>query len=469
MRVPFFGVGMASKTPNVSAQKRVNAYLEFRPEDDKTRIVACGMHGLDVWSDTGLAAPARGGLEVGDYLYVVFGDSLRRFYYGDMVMSSSLGSLNTSSGKVGMSHNGLQVTIVDGTYGYTYTIATGSFAQISDAQFPGGDTTWFLDGRTFVNDPNTGAFYGSSTYDSTAWSATDFATAESSPDPLVAGCEDRGGHVLLGESNTEFWQNIGGSGFPYAITGGANAEYGLAARWSLAPWENGKIALVRNKLAGLQVAALVGYTWARVSDDDLEKEINGYEVTSDAAGFSYRFGGHPFYQLNFPTADRSWLYDGATGQWTIRRSWGLNRHCVELAFPLKGKTVMADYRDGTLYEPNLETYTENGEILEFELVSRHQTNMADYEDTPINELILDFERGVGISTGQGSDPMVMLTISKDGGHVWGNEIWLPLGAIGQYRWRAIARRLGIANNGDWTFKLRITDPVKRVLLGASIK
>lgn len=469
MRVLLFGVGLASKTPNVSAQKRVNCHLEFRPEDDKTRIVAGGMHGLDVWSATGLAAPARGGLEFGDYLYVVFGDSLRRFYYGDGVMSSSLGSLNTSSGKVGMSHNGTQITIVDGTYGYTYTPSTGTFAQITDPHFPGGDTTWFLDGRTFVNDPNTGAFYGSSAYDSTAWSATDFATAESSPDNLVAGCEDRGGHVLLGESNTEFWQNIGGSGFPYAITGGANAEYGLGARWSLAPWENGRIALVRNKLGQLQVAALVGFAWNVVSDNDLDKEINGYTVTSDAVGFSYRIGGHPFYQLNFPTAERSWLFDGSTGQWSIRRSWGMNRHRVEMGFSLKGMTIMSHFANGTLYVPNLETYAEAGEILEYEIVSRHQFSGTDYENLPISELVLDFERGVGLQTGQGSDPKVMLTISKDGGHTWGNEIQLTLGAVGKYLARCVARRLGTARNGDWTFKLRITDPVKRVLLGASIQ
>jgi hypothetical protein len=41
-----------------------------------------------------------------------------------------------------------------------------------------------------------------------------------------------------------------------------------------------------------------------------------------------------------------------------------------------------------------------------------------------------------------------------------------MGALGEYKQRAIWRRLG--QSRDWVFKFRVTDPVKRVILGASI-
>ena len=41
---------------------------------------------------------------------------------------------------------------------------------------------------------------------------------------------------------------------------------------------------------------------------------------------------------------------------------------------------------------------------------------------------LDLERGQGLATGQGSDPLVMLRISRDGGQTWGEEILMAAGS-----------------------------------------
>ena len=75
------------------------------------------------------------------------------------------------------------------------------------------------------------------------------------------------------------------------------------------------------------------------------------------------------------------------------------------------------------------------------------------------------ESGVGLPTGQGSNPVVDLQISKDGGNTFYSVGFASIGAIGQYTQRVIWRGLGAAR--DWVLKLRITDPVKRVITGAS--
>jgi hypothetical protein len=74
------------------------------------------------------------------------------------------------------------------------------------------------------------------------------------------------------------------------------------------------------------------------------------------------------------------------------------------------------------------------------------------------------EAGTGLIDGQGEDPQLMMQVSKDGGHVFGNERWVSIGKQGRYRARAKFNRLG--RSRDWVFKFRVTDPVKTVFVGA---
>ena len=100
----------------------------------------------------------------------------------------------------------------------------------------------------------------------------------------------------------------------------------------------------------------------------------------------------------------------------------------------------------------------------FELISRHM--IAEYDRLTVDRVFVDFEAGVGLATGQGSNPQAMLQVSRDGGHSWGNEVWTTIGAIGEYKTRAEWRRLGTAK--DFVFKVRVTDPVKRIIAGAAM-
>jgi hypothetical protein len=76
------------------------------------------------------------------------------------------------------------------------------------------------------------------------------------------------------------------------------------------------------------------------------------------------------------------------------------------------------------------------------------------------------ERGVGLTTGQGSDPQAMLQWSDDGGYTWSNEHWVDVGAKGQYSTRVKWNALG--SSRDRVFRFVISDPVKCVLIGATV-
>jgi hypothetical protein len=61
--------------------------------------------------------------------------------------------------------------------------------------------------------------------------------------------------------------------------------------------------------------------------------------------------------------------------------------------------------------------------------------------------------------GQGSDPIIEMRYSRDAGQTWSN--WYPgfLGKIGEYRARAIWRRLGLFDFPGAMFDFDCTDPV----------
>lgn len=77
---------------------------------------------------------------------------------------------------------------------------------------------------------------------------------------------------------------------------------------------------------------------------------------------------------------------------------------------------------------------------------------------------LDLETGLGLGSGQGADPMVMLRWSDDGGHTWSHEHWVNAGRQGQYTRRAIWRRLG--RSRDRVYEVVMSDPIPWRLLAA---
>lgn len=457
--ISIFGLGVSSKSPNVTAQQRVNFYLEIAQDGDKNTVTAYGTPGLLLLSS--IAEPSRGVYSLGEYVYTVNGSTL--YQVDSAGTAAAKGTLVTASGRVDMADNGTQLMIVDGDYGYIYTFATGAFARITDADFPGANHVTYNDGYFIVTKPDSGQFWISGSYDGITWDGLDFATAESNPDDLSRAIADHGELILLGDISSEVWVNTGSSDFPYSRISGSAIEWGLAARWSVAKFDNSLIWLAKNRMGEVQVVRLNGYTPQRVSTTDIETLINAYSTVSDATGFSYLHKGHPFYQLNFPTAGRSWLYDGLSNCWSELKS-GTGRHRAAIGTNYRLKTVVADYENGNLYTIDGDSYTDNGEEIVGELTTKHV--FAGMERYTISQLQVDLESGVGLASGQGSEPRIMLQISKDGGHTWGAERWVSMGRIGEYTKRAIWNRLGQAR--DWTFRLRVSDPVKRVVLGAYV-
>ncbi|MBI2725399.1 MAG: hypothetical protein HYX42_04030 [Polaromonas sp.] len=455
--IALFGIGNQGKSPNVDAQQRKNLYVEVQQDAEKHVLTMYPTPGLVSFVNFG-ASPIRGLYEKGDVLYVAHKSTLYKVANNGEI--TVLGSLLTTAGRVGFSDNGTQIILVDGANGYIYNTVTLVFVRITDVDFPGADTVTFLNGRFIVNKPGTGQFFISASYDGLNWDALDFATAESDPDNLVRVISEQGQLVLYGEKTTEFWGDSGAQDFPYAKIGGSAIEWGLAARWSLTKFMDSLIFLRKNRLGQVQVCVQNGSNCQAVSTPEMDYNFSQYAAFSDVTGFAYMLSGHPFYQINFPTANVSWLYDGQSKSWSKIESGG-GRHRSEIQSQLLGKSYASDYENGKLYRIAEGVYTDDGATIVREFTSRHVAN-GDY--THLSQLWLEMEAGVGLQTGQGNDPQLMMQVSRDGGHEWGAEVWRSFGPVGQYKARAVFNRIGRFRDG--LFKFRVTDPVKTVFVAA---
>jgi len=459
---PLFGVGLRSRSPVATAQRRVNVYYDVQKEEDKSRIAVCGRPGLTQFANLG-ASPARCLHAIGDYMVAAVGSTVYRINAAG-VATAATGALLTSSGRCYAADDGTQVVIVDGTNGYVYNPTANTVTQITDADFPSVATyvTWLA--GYFVVTSSDGSYYISALDNPTAWDALDFDTAEASPDGLVAVLADHGELLLVGEKTLEFRANTGAADFPFTPVSGAAREYGLAARASLCKFGDSVVFLARNRQGQVQVVRMVGYNPQSISDSDLDEIVNGYATVLDATGLSYQLGGHAFYQLNFTTANASWLYDAQSGVWSELTS-GDDRHLGEIGVVYQEKPYCSSYTDGKIYEIDPDVYSDAGAAIKRKIVGRHLN--AQFEPMTVSELYIDAETGIGLTSGQGSDPQIMLRVSKDNGRTWGSELWRDMGAIGEYTKRVVWRRLGYGY--DFLFELSYSEPTKFILTAAAIK
>jgi hypothetical protein len=459
--VPLFGLGTTGKSLPVNAQKRTNLYVEIQQDPEANGLVMYPTPGLTRFVNLG-ANPSRGAYERSNLMYQVAGSALYEITANGT--STIRGTLDTAGGRVDMADNGTQLLIVDGSFGYIYNFSTFAFTKITAPGFQASDTCAFLNGYFIVQRAGTGQFAVSDLYDGLAWDALAFATSESDPDNLVRVFVDAGTVILFGDKTTEFWSDSGALDFPFSRVGLSGIEWGLASRWSVTKFDNSLMFLRKNRLGGaVQVCRLAGNSTQVVSTPELDYVFSNYTNTANATAFSYMQSGHHMYCINFPSANESWEYDGLTQEWH-KRSTNDGRYAGEIQVNYLNKAYVSDYENGKIYLIDQNVFTDDGQTIVREFVSRHNKN-GDF--VRISQLWLEMESGIGLTSGQGSDPQLMMQISRDGGKTWGNEIWRSFGKIGANRVRALFNSLG--RSRDWLFRFRVTDPVKTVFIAAWAK
>lgn len=460
--IPLFGSGVAGQSFVVTRQRRLNCYYENRQDGDKAKVVIYGTPGLVplFMANTPLFQPLRGFLGTQSALYLVADNQFQSVTSSGAVLASA--TLGTATGLASMTYSPTQVVIVDGVAGYLYTPATTTFATIG-ASFPNGaKTCTFVAGFFVAEQPGSQIFWVSNVNDGSMWNALAFASAAQYSDNILAVDNLWGNLIVFSEQHTEFWQNAGLQPEPFVPILSATSEYGLAAIFSRAHVDQTIIFLAQTREGQVQFVQIQGYNSVVVSNPDIEFIVNSFSVVSDAVALSYERGKHKFYQVSFPTANRSLLYDTSTGLWSEVQSGASVlpiRHFGNLSAYFAGRTLVSDFATNQIYTLSDSAYTDNGHVIPREVITRHI--LSNFNRIRISQVYLDMETGVGNQSDPGSNPQIVLQYSKDNGRTWNPERWASSGLIGQYMTRVIWRRFG--STRDATFRIRMTDPVKFVI------
>jgi hypothetical protein len=416
-------------------------------------------------------------LSGGQYLIAVAGESVYRITTN--FIATKIGTLNTSTGRVSITdnvttNNGLTAYIVDGGDRYTWIASSNTFAVLpsTDGLWQGADCTDTVDSYIIYNEPGTQNW--AATNLGLAVSTTgNYGSKDGSPDNLVALIVDHRQVYLLGENTTEVWVDVGNtiSGlttFPFQRISGTSLQHGIAAKFSLARFGESFVFVTKDTRGQAIIGSMNGYSIVRISTHAVEQTLVNVDV-SDAVAYTYQIEGHEMYVVTFPTVDLTWVYDLSTQQWHKWLSWdgviGYYRHRSNCAAFFAGKNVVGDFENGKIYSLNNDVYTDNGATIRRLRRAVHLT--ADLQRQFFDEFQIQFQPGVGLTTGQGDDPQAMLRWSNDGGSTWSNEHWITIGKIGQYQNRAIWRRLGWSR--DRVFEVVVSDPVKAVIVSANLK
>lgn len=382
-----------------------------------------------------------------------------------------VGGIDNDGTPVVMSDDGQRVVLVTGRNGYTLDLATFAMAQITDEAFYGADFVDYAKTVFVFNRPGTSQFYISlAGAEGVQFDATDFASATSNAEPLVRHIFNHEELVLFKRTRAEIWRAVAGGDFLFARDTNATIEKGCEAAHSVVALDNSIYWLGGDGNGAGIVWRLNGYTPERVSHGGLEFAIQNYARTDDAQAWSYQQEGHTFYVLTFPTARATWCYDVATQLWHERaylapKTGRFDRHRAACHMHFAGTHVVGDWEDGRLYALDLNCYTDDGDPLVSLRAAPHIAGVS-YNEIRYNRIRIDLEAGVGLVSGQGSDPLLMLRWSDNGGRTWGAQQTLSMGRLGEYNRRAEADRLGMSR--DRVFEISISDPVKRVILGASV-
>ena len=448
MNAPFATMSAAGRDRSLTAERLVNLYAETAPAGSGTPVVLRSAPGLAHFATVG-QGPIRGMATLGEVLYAVSGDTLYRVDGNGA--GTALGPI-PGTGKVAMADNGLQLVVLDGLGGGHVWDGTG-LAPIADPDFRPAASCAFLNQYIVFGEAGTGRFFVSALLDAKAYNALDFATAEARPDAIVEVYAHRNLLWLFGERSTEVWWNSGASTFPFERVSAGVLGIGAVA---------GSVAAVDASLYWLGDDGVVyradGFQPVRVSTHAIEATIRG---RTGVRAWACKDEGHAFYVLG--SDQGAAVYDAATGLWHERESFTIGRWRADSHARAYGQNLVGDFRLGRIYSMSLDHHTDGGNALRRRAISAPVAAAEGHVFLPALEL--RFEFGAGLTDGHGADPQVVLDWSDDGGRNWSAERWAALGRIGEYRRRAVWRRLGRFRSRS--FRLTCSEPVPFAIHGVA--
>ena len=459
--IPFNIVGGTheSRTRSLSVQNTTNMYLQLNEYSDKQAS-------LQSWYGQKLVASVDGSNERGIHVMneIVYRVVDTTLYEVD------INGVHTDRGKVSgsdrviMADDGDNLIIVsDKVYRYIATdrefslVNNSNLSNILSVTVINGQFIYTTKDLSFISQPNLPE----------SLSGLDAIGAESSPDKLVRDYAFNQTIYRFGVRTTEPWYNSGVGQPPIDRLEGQQFSVGCKAIHSIAHTDKALYWLGDDNA----IYRVSGNQYDRISDDCLSNTIEQMIRVDDALGYTVTLQGQDFYIITFPSANKTFLINEKLGKqgWSQLTSGTKNdRYSATDSVQAYSKTYVAS--DGKWLTLERDEYTQDTDTL----LRKRTTGEFTCKDFGLNNdsmvmsrLILDVEQGVGLISGQGEVPRIMVEVSIDGGRSFPHVSWMELGRLGEYTHRTEVDFM--IRGQSFIFRLNMSDPVPLTIKGAYLK
>ena len=192
-------------------------------------------------------------------------------------------------------------------------------------------------------------------------------------------------------------------------------------------------------------------------------------TVSDAVGYTLTLEGQNIYMLILPTANKTLCYSEENQTW-FELSSGVNgdRSRINSYAYCYGKHWVGDKDNGSLYQLDLNTFTDNGEEYKRERITapiNGETLGQAGASLMCKSLHVTMRTGVGNITGD-VDPSIVFQYSIDDGNSWSSEHWVKLGRLNEIKKvrfdhmitaREIRYRMYVTDNVDLSLHSAVLD------------
>ena len=311
VRLPIIGAMSNRDVSGSKDQRFVNMFPETRKVEaiESTRIFLNKRPGLTLYKDFG-DGYGRGIAWFRSKLYVAIDGHI----YEDGSPPTSVITLTDVDSKVGMivansSTIGDYLFICDGTSGWIINSA-GTVTAITDPDFPTPHipVPTFIDGYILLAK-------GSDVYNCildtpSSWDSGQYLSAEMFPDPIVALARQNNQIVVFGETSVEFFYDAANvSGSPLNRNDATTLQMGCAMPYAVFQTEKTFMFVGQSESGGRAVWQVDGFQPKKISDEYIERILDGETTPLDCRGFGVRTMGHLFYVINLVSLGRTLVYD----------------------------------------------------------------------------------------------------------------------------------------------------------------
>ena len=374
-------------------------------------------------------------------------------------VATSIGTI-TGTGRCIFANDGTNLIITTGGDGYQLTGST--LTQITDTDFQNGNSCTYLNQRV-IYDGNDGKFQWSEVGNPDDIGASNFATGESAPDDTIRVFAWREQLYLFGERTIETWYNGTSADTPFLRVQNATMQVGLGAVHSIGATDRLVYFLGDDR----RVHRFSATQPENITSIAISHQLDKLGDLSGAVADIIRIEGQSFYILT--VQDKTFAYSEESGAWfNLSTKADEDKYKFNSFVEVYGKRLCAD--GGNVLELDLDTYDNNGEVIINERIFGPITSKdlgLGNSRVVMSRLWLEIEAGVGLATGQGVNPQLMVSASFDGGKSFTNEDDVLMGRAGEGR---IDVKWDHCESFRSMFiKVRCSDPVFLSLFGATLE